>query len=175
MGDSPIIFTSDAVTSENNRWITARVTTNIDINGSPYIFFYFLHDFRVLKHRIIDENSHRLIAAPLLWYCDVTQTLNVTSFGPIIIRTFSRGSHASSQRRQADYHSLIIENYSRRFHWLVCKKFEFFIISRKSDEADAENISSWKTTSHLSCMTNTMTADVLATQWVRVLIAMILT
>ena len=38
------------------------------------------------------------------------------------MRTFPSGSRASSRRRQVDYHSLIIENYLRRFHWLVCKK-----------------------------------------------------
>ena len=87
-----------------------------------HISLYFLHDFRVLKHGSIDENPHRSTAAPLLWYCDVTQTPIVTSFWPIVMRTFSSRSLASSRRRQVDYHSLIIDNYSRRFHWLACKK-----------------------------------------------------
>ena len=39
-GDSPIIFTSDTVTSENYWRITSRVTTNIVINGSPYIILF---------------------------------------------------------------------------------------------------------------------------------------
>ena len=33
-----------------------------------------------------------------------------------------RPQTSSSHRRQVDYRSLIIENYSRRFHWLACKK-----------------------------------------------------
>ena len=80
-----------------------------------YIYFYFLHNFRVLKQGSIDENPHRSTAAPWLWYCDDTQTPTVTSFWPIVMRTFSSRSLGSSRRRQVDYHSLIIDNYSRRF------------------------------------------------------------
>ena len=49
------------------------------------------------------------------------------------MRTFPSGSRASSRRRQVDYHSLIIDNYSRRFHWLVCKK-PWFCIEHGHDD-----------------------------------------
>ena len=71
-------------------------------------------------------SSHRSIACPLLWYCDVTQTLIVTSFWPIVMKTFPSGSRASSRSRQVDYHSLIIENYSQRFHWLACNNISYY-------------------------------------------------
>ena len=89
---------------------------------AAHMLFYFLRDFRVLKHRWIDEISHRSITTTLLWYCDITQTPIVTSFWPIVMRTFQSGSRASSCRRQVDYHSLIVKNYSQHFHWLACKK-----------------------------------------------------
>ena len=95
---------------------------------TAHIWFYFLHDFRVPKQRFIYENSHRSIAASLLWYCDLTQTHIVTSLGSIVMRTFPSGSRTSSHRRQVDYHSYIIDNYSRRFHWLVCKKCSYYIV-----------------------------------------------
>ena len=86
-------------------------------NGSPCIIL-FLTWLSGVETQINRWKPHRSIAAPMLWYCDVTQTAIVTSFGPIVMRTFPSGSRASSHRRQADYHSLIIENYSRRFRWL---------------------------------------------------------
>ena len=57
-----------------------------------------------------------------LWYFDVTQIPIVTSFWPSVLRTLLKGSPASSRRYQVDYHSLIIESNSRRFHWLICNK-----------------------------------------------------
>ena len=64
-GDSPIIFTSDAVTSENHWRITQWVTKT-----SLLMATNFLHAFLVLKHREIHENSHRSIAASLLFTVD---------------------------------------------------------------------------------------------------------
>ena len=92
----------------------------ISLLTAAHILFHFLHDFRVLKQ--ICRWKLISITDPLLWYCDVPQTPIVMSFGPIVMRMFPSGSHASSHRHQADYHSLIIDNYSLRFHWLVCKK-----------------------------------------------------
>ena len=78
----------------------------ISLLMAAHILFHFLHDFRVLKQ--ICRWKLISITDPLLWYCDVTQTPIVMSFGPIVMRTFPSGSHASSHRHQADYHSLII-------------------------------------------------------------------
>ena len=64
-------------------------------------------------------------------YCDV--------IWPTVLRTFLSGSLASSRRRQVDYHSLIIESGSRRFHWLACKKvFSYFITIRNFDLSQNE-------------------------------------
>ena len=119
------------VTSENYWRITSRVTTNTVINSSPYIIL-FLTWFSGAETQINRWNPHRSITTPLLWYCDVTQTPIVTSFGSIVMRTFPSGSCASSHRRQADYHSLIIEIYSWRFHWLACKKSKLSILWKLS-------------------------------------------
>ena len=50
------------------------------------------------------------------------------NFWSIVTRTFPSRSRASSHRHQVDYHSIIIENYSRRFHWLACKKIIIEVI-----------------------------------------------
>ena len=77
------------------------MTTNIVIIDSPYIIL-FLTWFSGAETQI---NRWKLpsIDAPLLWYCDVTQTPIMTSFWPIVMRTFPSGSRASSRRRQVDY------------------------------------------------------------------------
>ena len=119
-GDSPIIFTSDAVTSENYWRITSRVTTNIVINGSTYIIL-FLTLFSSTETQInrwklpsIDRSSIVVV----LW-----RHANIYLWS-IVVRIFPSGSRASFHCREVDYHSLIIDNFSRRFHWLACKKIE---------------------------------------------------
>ena len=69
---------------------------------------------RHINLKEINENSHRLIAVPLLftidnqlWYCDVTQTRIVKSFWQIVLRMFPSWSREFS-RRQVDYHSLVL-------------------------------------------------------------------
>ena len=52
-GSSPMIFTSDVVTSENH-WITAS-GQNIVIHGKPYIVLFFACYFRYWTHKP-DEN-----------------------------------------------------------------------------------------------------------------------
>ena len=75
------------------------------IHGNPYII-YFLHDFLPLNHSEIDENAHRLIAAPLLltvgqsivvlWH-QSTHTSIVMSFWLIVLGTLLSGTRASSR------------------------------------------------------------------------------
>ena len=123
-GDSPIIFTSDSVTSENYWQITSRVTTNIVINGSPYIisfltWFSSAETGKSMK-TAIDRSLHHCCGIVkshkhLLW----------RNFWSIVMRTFLSRSRASSHHRQVYYHLLIIKNYSRRFHWLACKNYPF--------------------------------------------------
>ena len=50
-------------------------------------------------------------------------------FWSIVMRKFPSRSRSFSHRRQIDYHSLIIENHSRRFHWLACKKIIIKVVS----------------------------------------------
>ena len=63
------------------------------------MLFYFLQAFLVLKHRLIDENSHRSIATILvtLTHC---------------LANISIGLRASSRRRQVDYSQV---NYRELF------------------------------------------------------------
>ena len=124
-----MIVTNDVVIIDESphEWPQTSLST------AAHMLFYFLHDFRVLKTDKSMKDSHRLIADPLSWYCDVTQTLIVTSFGPIVIRTLTSGSLASSHRRQVGYQLLIIENYSRRFHLTTG-----IVISQWPSSRDAE-------------------------------------
>ena len=65
-GDSPIIFSSDAITSENYWRITSRV--NKTRYARQVIYHFISYMFAVeLKHREIDENCHWAIAAPFLF------------------------------------------------------------------------------------------------------------
>ena len=120
-GVSPIIFMSGAVTSENYWRITLQVTANIVINGSPYIIL-FLTWFSGIETQIKRWKLPSINRRSIVVLCDIMQRPIVTSFGSIVMRTFPSGSRMSSKHRQADYHSLIIKNYSQRFHWLACKK-----------------------------------------------------
>ena len=65
-GDSPIIFTSDTVTSKNYWRITPAVIKN-SLCTAIHMLFYSLHAFLALKHKQMGENSHRSIAAPMLF------------------------------------------------------------------------------------------------------------
>ena len=119
-------------TSENYRRVTLRMTKTPLFTETHVLFYlYFLRAFGTLKHREIDENSHRSFAVPMLrwvsrlWYCDVTQTPTVTAFWVIVLITVLIVPRVSSRRRQVGYHSLIIESHSRRIHWLPCKKPHF--------------------------------------------------
>ena len=110
---------------------------------------------RVLKHSQIDENSHRLIATPLLWYCHVTQTPVVTSVWLIVMRTFPSVWCESSHRRRVDYHSLIIDNYSRRFHRLAYKK-KVIVVYVDGLVLDRRNSSALAMELRLSCASPSM-------------------
>ena len=121
------ILTSDAVTSEKYWRITSRVTTNIIINGIPYIIL-FLTWFSGAETQInpwklpsIDRRSNFVV----LWRHGNTY-LNV------ILTDCYRGSCASFRRRQIDYHSLIIKYHSWRFHWLVWTKLRNIILQLTS-------------------------------------------
>ena len=59
-GDSRTIFMSDTVTSEHYWRITSRVITKIVIHGDSYLILF-------LKHREIDDSTHRIVTAPLLF------------------------------------------------------------------------------------------------------------
>ena len=89
---------------------------------AAHILFYFLHDFRVLN---IDKSMKTPInRSPLHWSGIVTSRKHL--LWRILVdchENVSKCVTCVSRRRQVDYHSLIIENYSRRFHWLACKKW----------------------------------------------------
>ena len=98
------------------------------ILGNP-MYYFIGHMLFWLKHREIDEKSHWSTATHLMF--TVNQSVvaffrHVTTYCDVILtasfRTFLCGSPAISRRRQADYHSLIIESDSRRFHWLTLNK-----------------------------------------------------
>ena len=120
-GDSPIIFTSDAATSEKYWRITSQVTTNIVINGTPYIILFLLWsldaEIQINRWKLPSIDHHPI--AVTLWRHANTYSYVIWL---IVMRTFPSGSRASSHRRQVNYHSLIIENYPQPFHRLACKK-----------------------------------------------------
>ena len=64
--DSPIIFTSDAVTIENYWRITSWVTKN-SFFMATHLLFDFLHIFLALKQRQTNETTHGLISALVGW------------------------------------------------------------------------------------------------------------
>ena len=65
-----------------------------------------------------------------LWHCDVTQTPILTSFWPIVFRSFLCWSHLFSRRRKIDNHTLTIGWHALRVHWLACKKCSFVLLKR---------------------------------------------
>ena len=104
--DSPLIFTSGAITSENYWRITSRVTKNSLFTAIHESYMYMLS--WGLKHRKIDENSLRSISVSL--YGGLVSCGIVTSRKHIIwrhvyrllLKTFLSGSRVPSHRRHAD-------------------------------------------------------------------------
>ena len=139
----PIVFQGHPSNFEVTRYKTSSILTQIgcfrtigrsQLSNPSDLPCYFLRAFLALKHREIDENPHRSIAAPLLF--TVGQPIvvlwrhannNCASFWAIVLRTFPSGPRASSCPRQVDYYSLIIESDSRRFHWLAYKNVTYYI------------------------------------------------
>ena len=107
-GDSPIIFTSDAVTSENYWRITPRVTKNIVIHGNPYgiLFLTYFSGAKTQRNRwklpSIDRRVLVVYAGEIITSC---KHLLWRHFLPIVLRTFLGESCVSCRRRQVDYYS----------------------------------------------------------------------
>ena len=66
-GDLPIIFMSDAVTSENLWRITIQVTKSL-LFMAPHTLLYFVHAF--VAQREINKSYHWSIAVPLSFIRD---------------------------------------------------------------------------------------------------------
>ena len=115
--DLPMIFTDDAVTSENHWWITTWVTKNIVIHSNSYVILFFTLSYLVYntgKWCKLSLTHHLFVmglSVVVLWrhtcmYCDVILTNCPQNF-PIDVRAFSC-------YHQVDYYSSI--------GWLACKK-----------------------------------------------------
>ena len=88
-GDTPIICTSDAVTRKNYWRFTPLVTTNIVINGSPYIILYIIELFwRMVGLWFVSwlelEVTSTNVYFPLLW--SKCMNRNTWSLGTILHR-----------------------------------------------------------------------------------------
>ena len=59
-GDSPIIYTRDCDTHESYWRITPLMTTNIVINGSPYIILYFNREICLMKQQLPNGTMNSL-------------------------------------------------------------------------------------------------------------------
>ena len=120
-GDSPINFTSDGVTSENYWRITTK-TTNIVINGSPYIIFF---SYVIFGGWNTDESMKTLIDRSSFHCCGI-----VTSRKHLLWRHLGRLSWERFQVRHVRLpvvKLIITRELSRIIHWLACKNVSLLI------------------------------------------------
>ena len=108
-GDSPVIFTGDAVTTEHHKRITTRVI-NKSLFIATHMLSYFVH---VLTWKLwkLSPNHHFTIivlmalSIVVLWRHANMYWDAISTDCPHYV---SKGDHAFSRRRQVNYHSLII-------------------------------------------------------------------
>ena len=125
------VVTSGEIHEQFSRLTQSRVKIIVESLHEPLYHFISCMIFGCWnRDKSMKTPIDRLPLLFVVLWCQKTPI--VTSFWPIVLRTFLCGSRAFSCRRRVDYHSLIIEHYSRRFHWLTCKKLRNIILQLSS-------------------------------------------